>query len=195
MRTRRMEWNFSSKVSLIRADRGFNTLELIVILVIIAGLTAFSVPRIQNFTASYHLRQAASNIVSQMQLARIQAIRNRVRMVVVFSPTAFTPGGGGSFFIYEDSSPKNWSPDPGERVMLHSTSMPSRVTLTSAWFDFAGNGTDLRKYCGFDPQGLAARYGNIYVQGAGDGQGIVLRNSKNDTHTIRFWASGKAEIL
>ena len=114
--------------------------------------------------------------------------------MVDFSPTAFTTAGGGSFVIYEDSD-NDWIQDPGERVMLQSTSMPSRVTLTSAVFDFAGNGTDLRSFCGFGPQGLAARNGNIYVQGAGGGQGIVLRNSKNDTHTIWFWASGKAEIL
>jgi Tfp pilus assembly protein FimT len=189
-----MESNFSSKVRPKRVGSGFSTLELIVVLVIIAVVATFSVPKIQDYIASYHLQQAARNIVSHMQLARIRAIQNRVRTVVVFSPTAFTPAGGGAFTIYEDSD-NDWVQDAGERVVLQSTSMPQRVTLTSAVFDFAGNGTDLRSFCGFGPQGLAARNGSVYVQGAGAGQGIVLKNSQNATRTIWFWASGKAEIL
>ena len=189
-----MESNFSDQDTPKDVENGFSTLELVTVLVIIVLLAAISVPKIQDYMASYHLKQAARNIASQMQLARIRAIKDRVRTVVIFSPVAFTPAGGGTFAIFEDKD-NDWVQDAGERVVLQSTSMPRQVTLTSAIFDFAGNGTDLRSFCGFGPQGLAARNGNVYVQGSGVGQGVVLRNSKNATRTIWLWASGKTEIL
>jgi type IV fimbrial biogenesis protein FimT len=177
----------------MQVDRGFSISELIFTVAVVAILAAISIPMAQGYMSSYHLKQATHDIVSQMQLARIRAIKNRVRTVVVFSPTAFTPQGGGTFSIYEDSD-NDWVQDAGEPVILPSTSMPRRVTLTSAVFDFAGHGTDLRSYCGFGPQGLAARNGSVYVEGSGAGQGIVLENSKNHTRTVWFWASGKTEI-
>jgi len=117
----------------------------------------------------------------------------RVRTVVSFTPQSATPEGGGSFLIYEDTD-NNWTYNTGEPVILPTTNMPRRVSLTSASFDFVGDGSDLRNYCGFGPQGLAARNGVSYVTGKDAGQGIVLQNSKNETRTICLWASGKTEI-
>jgi len=188
-----MDWKYANAPRHKESDSGFSIFELTVTLAIVAILATVSVPMIQDYMSSYHLQQATRSIVSQMQLARIRAIKNRVRTVVVFSPAGFTPAGGGTFSIYEDSD-NDWVKDAGEPVILPSTSMPRRVTLTSAVFDFAGNGTDLRDYCGFGPQGLAARNGSIYVEGTGAARGIVLQNTKNHTRTIWFWASGKTEI-
>ncbi len=188
-----MDCKYANATRHNETDSGFSIFELTLTLAIVAILAAVSVPMIQGYMSSYHLQQATRNIVSQMQLARIRAIKNRVRTVVEFSPATFTPAGGGTFSIYEDIN-NDWVHDAGEPVVLPDTSMPRRVTLTAADFDFAGDGSDPRPYCGFDPQGLAARNGSTYIQGTGAGRGIVLRNSKDDTRTIWFWASGKTDI-
>ena len=57
---------------------GFTTIELIVTVGVIAALAAASVPIFRNFSPSYNSKHAARNIVSQMQLARVRAIRNGV---------------------------------------------------------------------------------------------------------------------
>ena len=64
---------------------GFTTIELLVTVGIMATVAAISVPIFKNFSPSYNSKQAARNIVSQMQLARVHAIRNRVTTVVARS--------------------------------------------------------------------------------------------------------------
>ena len=186
-----MGWPRVIRIEHIGSKRGFTTIELIVVVVAFAILASVSIPLIQNYLAIYHLKQAARNIVSQMQIARIEAIKRRMQTVVVFDPSAFNPAGGGKYSIYADTD-RDWNQDAGEPVLLPPTDMPRRVTLALAVFDDNGSGqpTSTRS-CGFDPGGAAAWAlgGHNPVTG-----NIQLINSKSDTRTIRFWASGKTEI-
>jgi Tfp pilus assembly protein FimT len=155
-----------------------------------AGLAAISIPAIKHYTPTYNTKQAISSIVSQMQIGRIQAIRNRATTVIVFYPASFTPGGGvGSFLIYEDSN-NDWIKDPGENVIVERTYMPPQVSLISASFIDNGSGDAATETtsCGFDSQGLAARNGTSYVVGE-----VELKNSRNEIRKISFTATGKAK--
>ena len=169
---------------------GFSLVELLVIVSIIILLTAISVPIINNFAPSYNAKQAASNIVSQMQLARVHAIKQRVTTVVAFYPEGFTPvAQANSFLIYEDTN-NNWVQDPGENILLSRIYMPAKVNLLSATFTSNGSGESTETTsCGFDSQGVAARTGATYVIG-----NLALKNAKNQTRTISLNASGKTKI-
>ena len=169
---------------------GFTTIELIVTVGVIAALAAASVPMFRNFSPSYNSKHAARNIVSQMQLARVHAIRNRVTAVAVFFPKTFMPADqANSFLIYEDTN-KDWIQDPGETVIFPRTRMPARVSLVSATFTSNGSGglTETTS-CGFDSQGVAARNGAVYVIGD-----LKLQNDNNRERTITLHASGKTKI-
>lgn len=175
----------------LRNNQGFSLIELIVIVAILATLASFSTLLIQSFSTSYYLRQAMSHIVSQVQLARIHAIKSRTNTVVVFKPASFSPGGrAGSFSIFEDTN-KNWKQDGSEKTIMAENPMPPQISLTSAVFASNGCGlADLDTTCfGFDPQGVAARNGAAYVTGT-----IQLRDPKNDTRTISFQVSGKSKV-
>ena len=169
---------------------GFTTIELIVTVAVIAALAAVSVPVFRNFSPSYNSKQAARNIVSQMQLARVNAIRNRVTMVVVFYPKSFVPADqANSFLIYEDNN-NDWIQDPADTIVLARTPMPAKVSLLSATFTSNGSGEPTQTTsCGFDSHGVAARNGAVYVTGD-----LVLENENNQTRTITFNASGKTKI-
>ncbi len=169
---------------------GFTTIELLVTVGIMATVAAISVPIFHNFSPSYNSKQAARNIVSQMQLARVHAIRNRVTTVVVFYPKSFMPADqANSFLIYEDNNTP-WIQDPGDTVIFSRTKMPAKVSLISATFTSNGSGepTQTTSY-GFDSQGGAARNGAVYVIGD-----VKLRNDNDQERTITFNASGKSKI-
>ena len=169
---------------------GFTTIELVVTVGIMVGLVILSIPLISSLSPSYNAKHAARNIVSQMQLARVHAIKNRVTTVVAFYPKSFVPvDQANSFLIYEDND-NDWIQDPGENILLSRTYMPAKVNLLSATFTSNGSGelTETTS-CGFDSQGIAARTGAVYVIGD-----IKLRNDNNQERTISFNASGKTKI-
>lgn len=169
---------------------GFTAVELMVTLGVAVALAAVSLPIFHNLSPSYNAKHAARNIVSQMQLARVHAIRNRVTAVVVFYPKTFLPADqANSFLIYEDDN-NDWIQDPGEAVILHRTKMPAKVNLQSATFTDNGSGELTQTTsCGFDSQGIAARNGAVYVIGD-----LKLQNDNGRERTITFHASGKTKI-
>jgi len=169
---------------------GFTTIELIVTVGVVVALAAVSLPVFHNLSPSYNAKQAARNIVSQMQLARVHAIRNRVNTVVAFYPESFIPADqANSFLIYEDND-SDWVLDPGETVIFSRTKMPAKVSLVSATFTSNGSGELTQETsCGFDSQGVAARNGAVYVVGD-----VKLQNDNNQERTITFHASGKTKI-
>ena len=169
---------------------GFTTVELVVTVAVMVALTAISVPIFKNFSPSYNSKLAARDIVSQMQLARVHAIKNRVTTVVAFYPEGSSPANqANSYLIYEDDN-DNWIRDTGENLLVHRTYMPAKVNLQSASFTVNGSGDPTQTTsCGFDSQGVAARNGAVYVIGD-----VKLQNDNNQERTITFHASGKTRI-
>jgi type IV fimbrial biogenesis protein FimT len=168
----------------LRKNQGFTVLELVVIILIVAIMASLSVLSMRGLSSTYNLKEAAGQIVSQAQLARVYAIRNRTRTVVLFTPAA--GGQRGSFMIFADNPPGNWTFDSGETVITPNTVMPADVTLVNLGFTPTPGGNN---YYGFDSQGIAARNAANYVTGA-----IQLRGRNNDTRTITFSVSGKSTV-
>lgn len=169
---------------------GFTTVELMVTMGVLVALAAVSLPIFRNLSPSYNAKHAARNIVSQMQLARVHAIRNRVTTVAVFYPKTYLPADqANSFLIYEDTN-KDWIQDAGETVIFSRTTLPAKVNLQSATFTDNGSGEPTQtNSCGFDSQGIAARNGAVYVIGD-----VKLQNDDGQERTITFHASGKTKI-
>ena len=187
-----MSWRKAFATRHLADDQGFSVIELAVVLAIIVLLAALSAPVMSDYSPTYNSKKAAREIVSQMQLARIHAIKNRINTVVVFYPESFTPADkANSFLIYEDTD-KNWIQDSDENVLVERTYMPRDVSLISAIFTSNGSGEVTETLsCGFDSQGLAAKKSGSVVYVTGD---VQLKNSKNQTRTISFNPFGKTKI-
>jgi prepilin-type N-terminal cleavage/methylation domain-containing protein len=172
--------------------RGFSVIELAVVLGLIVILAALSAPVVGGYSPSYNAKKATRQIVSQMQLARIHSIKNRVTTVVVFYPNDFIPADqANSFLIFEDTD-SDWIQDSGENVLVQRTYMPAKVNLISATFTSNGSGEATEtSCCGFDSQGLAARKTGSVVYVTGD---VQLKNSKDQTRTISINPFGKTKI-
>jgi len=196
-----MCWRKVFRMRHLSDHQGFSVIEIAVVVGIIVLLAVLSAPVMSGYSPSYNSKKAARQIVSQMQLARIHAIKNRVTTVVVFYPDSFTDADqANSFLIFEDdnrddiddATDNNWIHDAGENVIAQRTYMPRNVKLISATFTPNGSGEATETFCGgFDSQGLAARKKNSVVYVTGD---VQLKNSKNQTRTISLNPFGKTKI-
>jgi len=187
-----MSWRKAFSTRHLSDHQGFSVIELAVVVTIVVALAALSAPVMSGYSPTYNSKKAARQIVSQMQLARIHAIKNRVNTVVVFYPENYVPADqANSFLIYEDTD-NDWIQDSDENVIAQRTYMPPKVNLISAIFTSNGSGEATETFCcGFDSQGLAARKSGSVVYVTGD---VQLKNSKNQTRTISFNPFGKTKI-
>ncbi len=187
-----MCWRKAFSMRHLADHQGFSVIEIAVVVGMVVLLAALSAPVMSGYSPSYNSKKAAREIVSQMQLARIHSIKNRVTTVVVFYPEGSFPADqANSFLIYEDNN-NDWIQDADENVIVQRTYMPRNVNLISATFTSNGSGEATETFsCGFDSQGLAARKKNTIVYVTGD---VQLKNSKNQTRTISLNPFGKTKI-
>lgn len=83
-----------------RSERGFQLLELLVVLALFALLATLTVPPILRISGQWRLRLAAEEIVGAMRLARAHAVRRCANVAVKLRPR---PGGHATYALYRDA--------------------------------------------------------------------------------------------
>lgn len=93
---------------------GFTIVELLVAMVILAVLAAIAIPGFARWLPNYRLRQAARDMFSNFQLAKLTAIRRGSNCTVTFNQ----PIGGQTYdyVVYVDSD-NDLEYDAGEQVI------------------------------------------------------------------------------
>ena len=86
-----------------RGAKGVTLIELVVVMAIVAIMALFMAPAIGEWVDNFRIRQAARDISSTLQQAKMQAISTRQPHSVTFTPgadiyqiTPVTAGGGGA---------------------------------------------------------------------------------------------------
>ncbi len=82
----------------MKPNTGFTLLELMVVICIIAVLSAASAPNIISWFEGRKLSSASRNVLSAMQAARLRAVKERANAVVTLAGNtfeAFVDDGGG----------------------------------------------------------------------------------------------------
>ena len=69
----------------MRKRSGFTVIELIIVIVVLGILTAVGVPNFLSWLPKYRLRSAARDLYSNMQLAKLSAIKNNADWAIVFN--------------------------------------------------------------------------------------------------------------
>lgn len=105
-------------------QRGFTLIELMVAMAIAAILSAIVIPNMIGWREARKLRGAANNLVGDLHLAKLSAIREAESVAVNFNT-----GAGSSYTIFIDKN-GDWTQDADDRV-LRSVQMPTGVTLVS----------------------------------------------------------------
>lgn len=70
----------------MRKDSGFTILELIITVAIVGVLAAVAVPNYLEWLPDSRLKEAARNIYSDMQYAKLNAVKEHKEWAIVFDP-------------------------------------------------------------------------------------------------------------
>jgi Tfp pilus assembly protein FimT len=115
-----------------RKESGLTAFELAVTLAIIAVMASVTMPPYLKWWRKTRLSGAVSNLASDLELAKTQAIRENTTVVVEFKSGNYTlffdrgDGGGGG---------PDWDQDPGDRLILKRY-LPPGVQIETASLSF-----------------------------------------------------------
>ncbi|HWM91423.1 MAG TPA: GspH/FimT family pseudopilin [Thermoanaerobaculia bacterium] len=83
-----------------RSERGFQLVELLVVLALFALVAGLSMPPILRISGQVRLRAAAGEVVGTLRLARSMAVRQCANVALKFRPR---PGGHATYSMYRDA--------------------------------------------------------------------------------------------
>jgi prepilin-type N-terminal cleavage/methylation domain-containing protein len=86
----------------MRRQEAFTLVELFIVLAVLGIMASIAIPAFSGWLPGYHLRSAADDLYSELQLTKMQAIRNNGEWAVVFNAgnDTYQVVSGGADGIY-----------------------------------------------------------------------------------------------
>ena len=162
-----------------RSSSGFTACELMVVLSIAAVLAAVAVPNFIGWQQACRLNAAAADIVSLLRNARLRAVKENSRVVVLFDPGGDGRLDGDYLAFVDDmhSRATQWTFEPATEAVVGRGRMPAGISISRT--QFAGH--RLR----FNSRGSLMN-GN---------RSIFLRDVRNRTRQIQLYVSGHCRLV
>lgn len=122
----------------MRRNSGFTALELAVTMAIVGIFATVTMPSFLNWLTGHRLRGAAINLMADMEMAKIRAIRENTFVAVKFETDKYE--------IFIDNGADPGIRNPGERLLVNrvlpaGVSIPAgELTLANPWVRFTSRG-------------------------------------------------------
>jgi len=179
----------------MQGKRGLTIIELVVVMSILGVMVLIAIPNIGRWLPRYRLKSAARDVASNMQLARLGAIKDNREWALLFDVN------GQSYRIISDKGPdENWgTPDDvgykGDTspwpLSTRSLADYRNVSFGASGHGPAGGGgpvgdgvTFVADRAEFNPGGTSTA-GTVYLQNNRNGAGAIRVDSS--TGIIRMW--------
>lgn len=146
-----------------KSSRGFSVVELMVVIAVIGILAAVAVPNFAEWAANNRLKAAARTLYTNIQKARLFAIKENRPVCLAFTTVVFPATGGGYTVFVDDGTgggvAGNGVRDGTEQV-LDTVTMDNRTSLVTAAF------TGGVSFFSYTPKGVVAssRQGNVTMR-------------------------------
>lgn len=96
-------------------NTGFTLIEFMVVAAIIAIIAGIGIPAFSHWLPNYRLKSAATDIFSNMQLAKMEAVKSNADFSIIFTPNppkyTFSNGKTVNLSDYDDSGNIIWGAD------------------------------------------------------------------------------------
>jgi prepilin-type N-terminal cleavage/methylation domain-containing protein len=166
--------------------RGLTIIELVVVMCILGVMVLIAIPNIGRWLPRYRLRSAARDVASNIQLARLGAIKDNREWAVLFDTA-----GQSYRVISNKGGDGNWgTPDDAEEKIVNLSDYPSVRFGSSGHPPIPDGGavddgvTFVGKRAEFNPGGTSTA-GTVYLQNNRDDAVAVSVDSS--TGIVRMW--------
>lgn len=136
---------------------GFTMVELLIVIVVIATLSAIAVPDIIKWLPNYRLKSAARDLFSNMQTARMQAVKENENVIMIFD-AGTTPG-----FYYFDTDNNNAYTAGENRIDFSAYGSGVDYGTGNAALNWDGNNCTQTGSITFNSRGTS-NSGTVYIQ-------------------------------
>ena len=147
----------------MRKNSGFTAFELAVSLAIMVIIAAAVLPPYLKWLRGYRLKGAVSNLMADLEMAKIRAIRENDLIAVQFCQNRYT--------IFNESGDTNYTCTSAGREVYRDRTLPSGVEIALGDLTFANNRTN------FNGRGLPVGWTaetDIPVKNRSDTQKIII---------------------
>ena len=114
----------------MKNDSGFSLIELIMVILIVGVLTGIAVPGFVAWIPKYRVKDAAQDLYSNIQLAKMEAIKRNTNCTITFTNGA---GANDQYVISLINRTINLA-DYGSDVQFSATPAPTVITFNSRGF-------------------------------------------------------------
>jgi prepilin-type N-terminal cleavage/methylation domain-containing protein len=170
---------------------GFTIIELLVTIVVLAIVAAIAIPGFSRWLPDRRLRVAARDVYSNMQLAKLGAVRSNTDWAIVFDTTA----GAQRYQVCSDSGDGSWA-TTGDNAVEKTVNL---ADYESGIAYGHGNATDDIPGGGAPPADDITYASDVAVfnpRGTGSGGYVYLENSKNTiTYGVGTRTTGAIRLL
>ena len=147
----------------MRKNSGFTAFELAVSMAIMVVIASLILPPYLKWLRGHRLRGAVTNLMADMEMAKIRAIRENSMVAVQFCLDGYT--------IFNESGDTNYTCVTTGREVYRNRKLPSGVEIDLGDLDFINNRT---RFNGRGlPDGLTTEE-TIPVKNKSSGQGIII---------------------
>ncbi|MEN8211745.1 MAG: GspH/FimT family pseudopilin [Thermodesulfobacteriota bacterium] len=165
-------------------NSGFTLIELIIVIGMISILSAIAIPSTMKWLPNYRLKAEARNLYSNMQKAKLEAVKRKQDVLISFVAGTYDPAGQiGSYqvFVHNDADNDGAYSGGGEiGQILIQKNMPKNVTLYFNNFIV----DTIANTAGYNPRGLPA----------GTWGKVRLRNNKSRYYQLEMSPAGAVKI-
>jgi type IV fimbrial biogenesis protein FimT len=147
----------------MNANKGFTLIELLIVVAIISMTMAIGLPSFQSIIASSRLTSAANAMVSALQLARTEALRQQKSVVVRKKNTKWEDGWN----VFVDLNDNN-TQEVNEKTIVNFDALSPNVTVFSSKY---------KNYTNYDESGRVNTNGTFSFCSANDFRSVVITNT------------------